>query len=451
MNLKAKIGLLMLFVLMIIPSAFATGNYDYRLGDINEDGKISVSDVVYLFNNRDLDIEDADVNADNKISVSDVVYLFNYYDEMSESITHSVNMDLKYYDAEGYEVNPYNGEEYEYKILTDSTGKKILLKHAEQSEPTGGNWDSKYETCVDIPVTKVLVMSSTQIALMNPLNDDGSVFDSVKGITYGGGYAWYYPDIETGLDDGTIVDLGSSSAPVEDRITALSDSDLSFVYPDSWSGDAFANTCDRAGVLPVSDAEYLEQTFLGRCEWAKMFAAFYDKEEIASKYFNEQEKKSLNVKRITQTADSVPTVAWGSRTAYGTYVPNAQSYVVKGLVQDCNVQYTFLDQTGTGSSSVDYETFFDRNKNADVWIVSSSAGYLTEFKTLNTGLSEYKAYQNDKIFCFSDSFYQTGLEKTDKVLEDLAIVSHPDLYEGKTTEFILHFDPETSSASPYTA
>ncbi|WP_310572598.1 ABC transporter substrate-binding protein [Methanococcus voltae] len=450
-NLKAKIGLLMLFVLMVIPSTFASGNYDYRLGDVNQDGKISVSDVVYLFNNRNLDIEDADVNADNKISVSDVVYLFNYYDDMSNSITHSLNMNLKYYDASGYEVNPYNGESYEYKILTDSTGKKILLKHTDQVDPTGDNWGSKYDISVDIPLTKVLVMSSTQIALMNPLNNDGSVFNSIKGISYGGGYTWYYPEIESGLTSGTIVDLGSSGAPTEDKIVALSDSQLSFVYPDPWSNNAFSTACDKAGVLPVSDAEYLEQTFLGRCEWVKMFAAFYDKENLASKYFNEEEKKALNVKRITQTADTTPLVAWGSSSSWGTYVPKSQSYIVKGLVQDCNTQYTFLDQTGTGSASIEYETFFDRNKNADIWVISSSLGYIGDFKTQYTGYAEYKSYQNGKIFCFSDDFYQTGLEKTSKVLEDMAIITHPELYPGKTTKYLLHFDPEAGTATPYTA
>ncbi len=51
-------------------------------GDANGDGKISVSDVVYLINylfkGGPLPVNPSDANGDGKISVSDVVYLINY-------------------------------------------------------------------------------------------------------------------------------------------------------------------------------------------------------------------------------------------------------------------------------------------------------------------------------------------------------------------------------------
>lgn len=60
---------------------------DFLCGDPNDDGKVSVSDVVYLINylfkggsppNCNPYTLCADVNSDTKISVSDVVYLINY-------------------------------------------------------------------------------------------------------------------------------------------------------------------------------------------------------------------------------------------------------------------------------------------------------------------------------------------------------------------------------------
>jgi iron complex transport system substrate-binding protein len=53
-------------------------------GNVNSDGKVSVSDVVclilYLFRGgaEPFPLCKADVNDDNKVSVSDVVYLINY-------------------------------------------------------------------------------------------------------------------------------------------------------------------------------------------------------------------------------------------------------------------------------------------------------------------------------------------------------------------------------------
>jgi hypothetical protein len=53
-------------------------------GDVNSDGKVSVSDVVYLIlylfkgGAQPFPPCKADVNDDNKVSVGDVVYLINY-------------------------------------------------------------------------------------------------------------------------------------------------------------------------------------------------------------------------------------------------------------------------------------------------------------------------------------------------------------------------------------
>lgn len=90
--------------LEIMPRTFGTANVTMRItsranpglsdsltftlllirGDANSDGKISVSDVVYLINYlfkggpAPVPIESADANCDGKPSVSDVVYLINY-------------------------------------------------------------------------------------------------------------------------------------------------------------------------------------------------------------------------------------------------------------------------------------------------------------------------------------------------------------------------------------
>ena len=88
----------------IMPRTFGTANVTMRItsranpslsdsitftlvlirGDANSDGKISVSDVVYMINYlfkggpAPVPLESADTNCDEKPSVSDVVYLINY-------------------------------------------------------------------------------------------------------------------------------------------------------------------------------------------------------------------------------------------------------------------------------------------------------------------------------------------------------------------------------------
>ncbi len=443
----AIVGVLSL--LICISPAFADGNYNYRFGDVNEDGSIDISDIVSLFKNRNLDLEDGDINADNSIDITDVVFLFKNYDKLRDSIKYSQNMKLTYYDESGNEVNPYNGESWAYKIFEDATGQKFLLKNESQSIPS---WASgKYDKVINVPLKNVVVMSSTHIALMEPLNDDGSVIGSVKGIMWGGKYKWYFDDINQGFNNGSIVDVGSTYSPNYDKIINISPQ-VVFVYP-GYSGDAIIAKCNDLNLTYVADSEYLEGTYLARCEWVKMFAAFYNKEDVAKKYFARIDKRSWNVARKTHGSNSDVLVAWGKNyPSYGgTYVPKAQSYVAKGIMELCHADYIFKDIPGTGSAKIDYESFAERAKNADIWVVPSNPNYLSSFKNDHPGYTTFKAVKDGRVFCIGSDYWQLGLMNTDEVLMDLGTITHPEVFNGRTTHFFLKYNPDTNTAEPYTA
>ena len=439
-------------LLILITPVFAEnkeGDYNYRLGDVNKDGKINIADVVYLFRNRDLPLEDGDLNCDNEINIADVVYLFRNYDKLKEPAKHAQNMDLTYYDENGNIVNPYEGESWAYKIFVDATGQRFLLKNKSQPVPEWAK--GKYDIVIDVPLENVVVMSSTHIALMMPLNDDGSVISSIKGIMWGGRYKWHFEEINKSLENGSIIDVGSTYNPDWDKIVNISPQ-VVFVYP-GYSGDAIIEKCKELGITYVANAEYLEPTYLARCEWVKMFAAFYNKEDAAKKYFTRVEKRSFNVKRKTYNCDPNVLVAWGKNYPYygGTYVPKAQSYVAKGIMDFCHASYIFTDYPGTGSAKIDYETFAERAKNADIWVVPSTTTWLTTFKEDHPGYEKFKAVKNGRLFCISDDYWQLGLMNTDEVLMDLGTIIHPEAFKGRTTHFFLRYYPESNTAEPYTA
>jgi iron complex transport system substrate-binding protein len=437
------------FLILSTTSVYAEGDYNHRFGDVNKDGSIDISDVVYLFKHRDLDLEDGDINADNSIDIADVVYLFRNYDELRKPIRYAQNMKLTYYDENGNVVNPYNGEKWAYKIFVDATGQRFLLKNASQPIP---KWaEGKYDKVIDVPLKRVVVMSSTHIALMEPLNDDGSVIASVKGIMWGGKYKWYFEDINKSLSNGSIIDVGSTYNPDWDKIVNISPQVI-FVYP-GYSGDAIIAKCKDLGLTYVADAEYLEPTYLARCEWVKMFAAFYNKEDVALKYFARVDKRSWNVKRKTYSCNPDVLVAWGKNYPKygGTYVPKAQSYPAKAIMEFCHAKYIFTDIPGTGSAKIDYETFAERAKEADVWVIPSNPNWLSTFKDDHPGYTIFKAVKNGRVFCISEDYWQLGLMNTDEVLMDLGTVIHPEAFKGRTTHFFLKYNPDTNTAKPYTA
>ncbi|CAB3288514.1 ABC-type Fe3+-hydroxamate transport system periplasmic component-like protein [Methanocaldococcus lauensis] len=424
-------------------------DYNHRLGDINRDGSVNIADVVYLSKHmNNISKYDGDLNADNNVNFTDVVYLFTHLKQLCLPIHYAQNLKIIYYDKYGNEVNPYNGETYSYKIVEDATGQRLLLKNESQPIP---KWaEGKYDKVINVPLKRVVVMSSTHIALMEPLNDDGSVIASVKGIMWGGKYKWYFDNIKKGLENGSIIDVGSTYNPNWNLIINISPQ-VVFVYP-GYDGDKIIEKCNKLNLTYVADAEYLENSYLARCEWVKMFAAFYNKEDVASKYFTRIEKNALNVKRVLSKSKNRPLVAWGRNypSFGGTYVPKAQSYVAKGI-EFCGGDYIFKDLPGTGSACIDYETFAERAKNADIWVVPSSTAWLSTFKEDHPGYKSFKAVKNGRLFCESDDYYQLGLINTDQVLEDLATIIHPELFKGRTTHYFLRYYPDNNTAEPYTA
>ncbi|ADG14055.1 ABC-type Fe3+-hydroxamate transport system periplasmic component-like protein [Methanocaldococcus infernus ME] len=442
------IGYILLTVLLLLMPVYAEGDYNHRLGDVNKDGSIDIADVVYLFKHRNLEIEDGDLNADGSIDIADVVYLFVNYQKMREPIHYAKNIKITYYDEYGNEVNPYNGEKYAYKIVEDATGQRFLLKNESQPIPSWA--EGKYDKVINIPLKRVVVMSSTHIALMEPIDDDGSVISSVKGIMWGKLYEWYFDDIKKRLENGSIIDVGSTYNPNYELIIKLSPQVI-FVYP-GYDGDKIIEKCKELNLTYVADAEYLEDSYLARCEWVKVFAAFYNKEDVASKYFTRIEKRALNVKRLTRNCDR-PLVAWGKNYPEwgGTYVPRAQSYVAKGIMEYCKGDYIFKDIPGTGSECISYETFAERARNADVWVVPSSTKWLSNFKEEHPGYENFKAVKDGRLFCISEDYWQLGLMNTDEVLMDLATILHPDVFKGRTTHYFLKYNPDNNTAVPYIA
>ncbi|MBP2171971.1 ABC transporter substrate-binding protein [Methanococcus voltae] len=453
-SFKTKMGFLILLTIFLIPSSFASGNYDYRLGDVNCDGKISVSDVVYLFNIRNMDIEDGDVNADNKISVSDVVYLFNYYDKMSEPIAYAKSMDLVYYDADGLEVNPYNGESFEYKIFTDGAGVKYLLKNQSQNVPTWAN--VKYDTIITTPVDNVVSTSTVHVAYLVCNDENGDVMNTLKGVsTTTGVKPWHFDYINqhlTGIEgsDNKIVHLGHPDSLDYEKLTTLNP-DFVMNSLDGNRGSTIDSNCRDKDITCIAFPSWTEQTFLGRCEWAKAMAAFYNKEKFVSSYFSKVEKKSLNAKRAA-SGTNAPTVSWGYITSKGyASIPAAQSYYARGITQNCKADYLFTQYTGTGFAKLTKEEFLETTKNADLWVVSSATKYLSKFKERHVGYEQLNPVINGRVFCYSSDFYQTGVVNTDEILMDMGTIMYPDDFKGRSTRYLLAYDPETNTGTPYTA
>lgn len=191
---------------------------------------------------------------------------------------------------------------------------------------------------------------------------------------------------------------------------------------------------ERIGIPVVQNAEYLEETPLGRAEWLKFVALFFNKEKEADSIFNVIEKNYLNVKEAVLTTTSQPTVLSG--VVYGDtwYVPGGNSWAGKYL-RDAGADFLWSDTESSGSLQLSFEAVYEKANKADYWIGAANYYELTELKNTDDRYSRFDAYTNGTVYTYNaraienggNDYFESGFSRPDIVLSDLVKILHPDL------------------------
>ncbi|MBW1966079.1 MAG: ABC transporter substrate-binding protein [Deltaproteobacteria bacterium] len=312
------------------------------------------------------------------------------------------------------------------KRVTDGAGRKLLLVPRGQKVAVTLH-DSMV---IRIPVKRVVTKWTTIPPLLKVLG----VMGSVAGVTTRK-RQWHIDEIRKGMEEGRIKYLGESRATDYERLRAIN--------PDIFFAGEWEKTekLNELGIPFAVVTEYLEKDPLGRLEWIKFFAAFYNREHEAEKFF---EKAVENVDTLSKKLERVgnrPNILWGFIRGRGTvYVPRAGSYVAK-MISVAEGRYVFGELRQTGSAAITLEEFYAQGKNADIYI---SPATLPRYGITSTRklvalypiLSDFRSVKRGNIWCFQP-WYWESIDKTDGIIEDLAAIFHPRLFPGHRPGYFL--------------
>ncbi len=283
---------------------------------------------------------------------------------------------------------------------------------------------------IKIPVKRIIVMSSTQIAQLEAIN----ATDSIIGVMWGKRYKIYFEDIAKRIKRGEIVDVGTPNAPDYEKILELNP-DLVVIYVTEYN-EQVRKKLEELKIPYIIDSEWKETNPLGRAEWVKFFAALTDKEKNAEEYFNKIERNVLEIERTVKGLPR-PKLVWFSIWKGTVYVPRGDSYVEK-MAEYANADYVFSDLNGTGSAKITLEDLLLRGSDADVAVYSSyRVKTLDDLLKVDNRLAEIKAVKNGRVYRISDDYWQLGLLHTDIVVKDLAAICHPDKFKGYKPRFFV--------------
>ena len=190
----------------------------------------------------------------------------------------------------------------------------------------------------------------------------------------------------------------------------------------------------EAGFKPIINACHMEATPLGRTEWIKFIAAFYNKEAEAERIFDDLVRRYEAMAAKARTVSCRPTVFCGVAWRGTWYVPGGASYLARFLA-DAGADYLWKDDTSAGSMPVSIETVFDRARDAEFWVDTKMCASIDELLAVDaryrlfSSLKAGKVFNNDALLTpeGGNAYWETSVARPDLVLADLISIFHPEL------------------------
>ncbi|MBE7434202.1 MAG: ABC transporter substrate-binding protein [Anaerolineales bacterium] len=283
------------------------------------------------------------------------------------------------------------------------------------------------EQIINIPVQTVVIMSTSYL----PFLDELGLLDRLVGLddaTYVSN-----PAVLKMAEEGKLAMIGYGSGVNVEQALELSP-ELILTYG-SGAPDYDAHpVLIEAGLKTVVNAEWLETTPLGRTEWGKFIAVFFNKEADAQTLFAKTVERYSEYAAVVASATERPTVFTASDYQGIWSMPGGNSFAA-AFFKDAGADYLWADDTSTGSLPLAFEAVFEKAQGAEYWV---NVGYfftLDDLLAADARYADFNAYQSGNIWNNDarispnggNDYYESAVAHPELVLADLIKIFHPEL------------------------
>jgi len=309
---------------------------------------------------------------------------------------------------------------YPYPGATE--GYHYMLVPVEEDVPAH---DEKTQV-IRTPVKTIVCTSTTHIPLLDYIGETNSLigFPTTDYISS--------EPMRKRIDDGNVTDLGIDKGMNIELLYSL--------HPDLVMGYTMGNDLGQLkkirelGIPVVINAEYLERHPLGRAEWIKFVALFFNKEKEADSVFTSIEKEYLATQELVKNATSQPTVLSGIVYGDAWFMPAGKNYAAH-LFKDAGMDYLWKDTDSNGFLELSFESVYAKAKDADLWVGVGSFNSLQEIANTESRYSLFKPFAQKQVYTYNarkgakggSEFLELGYLRPDLILKDLVKIAHPEL------------------------
>lgn len=296
---------------------------------------------------------------------------------------------------------------------------------------------------VFVPIEKSVTLSAVHLSQMSRLG----VLDSVKGQN--GVDQIYDEEIRRFVERGAIEEIGSGTSSMVamlkiERMIEL-EPDVVFCIANGNKEYDSRYKLREAGLKPVITAEWMEDSPLGRAEWIKFIAYFYNKEQEADDFFDRVKTDYLETSEMAKGLDDNPTVFSGIDYQGTWYAPGGASYVAE-LFQDAGAEYVLSGNTDRGDRPFDVEVVYEKAHDADYWINIGFTNDINELLALDSRYANFGAFKSGNIYHYNarvnafggNDYWESGILRPDIVLKDLVAILHPELIPDHELYYYRH-------------
>jgi len=354
-------------------------------------------------------------------------------DKKNSSIINQSGDTLSVTYAKGFSIVQYEG----YKILNvrnpwpeaDKTYSYLLVEN-ESKVPS----KIKYDHRINIPVSKIVVTSTTHIPSLEALNQESSLV-GFPGLDYISS-----EKTRQRIKENKITELGKNEAINTEVLISL-EPDVVIGFAVNGNNKTF-NTIEKSGIPVVYNGDWIEESPLGKAEWIKFFGAFFNKSEEAEQLFNEVETAYNDARELAASASENPSVLSGSMFKDQWYVPYGNAWQAQ-FIKDANADYIYANTKGSGSMALAFETVLSEAQNTKFWIAPGQFKSYEHLMETSAHYKQFDAVKNRKVFTYSNTtgetggvlYYELAPNRPDLVLKDLISIFHPELLPDYETTF----------------
>ncbi|GAB4520544.1 MAG: ABC transporter substrate-binding protein [Anaerolineae bacterium] len=282
---------------------------------------------------------------------------------------------------------------------------------------------------IEVPAGNFVSLSTTQLPSLVALD----LLDVLVGMD-----SFLYantPEVRELIDAGELVEV---SPNFELNFEQLLITEPSIVMTDDFSLDRLAALAE-AEIFTAVNTDYLETTPLGRAEWLKYTALFYNAETAAEAAFDEIETAYLDAVELAASVpeDEQPVVLWNAISPFSDSwgIPGSSTYAGR-LIEDAGGSIALQEETDGSIAFLSFEAVYEGALEADIWVTNLFAiAGLEDVLAIDERYADFAAVENNQVWNNDldvnenggSNYYELGVTNPHLILQDLVAIFHPEL------------------------